>query len=160
MTNKVTAPASEQEETSYPAAWLFDEDGDTASGTFIKFDRAPTKEYGMKTIAVLQIAEEDRSIWLHWDALFNRFKQEVTRRPGQTLEHGERVIVKKLGLRESKNGRKYEDFEVLFPDRPPPTQAELWGDIFEPVTEPEAGTPELAGEGPEAGAVDEDGIPF
>jgi hypothetical protein len=121
---------SEDEEPSYPESWIFSEHGETVAGTFVKFDRGPTKGFGQKTLVVLDVAGTERTVWLLWDALFNRFRDEVAERAEQTLVVGERVIIKRLPEKKrSKNDREYIGFEVFFPDRPAPTQEQLWGDL-------------------------------
>jgi hypothetical protein len=135
------APELDDAAPSYPRAWMWDTE--LADGVYVKADRAPTRDYGEKTVIILQVCGEERSIWLLNDALFNQVRQEISRRPGRKLTPGERVVVQRLGERESVAGRKYMDFRVHFPDRPDPTPEQLWGDDI-------AGKADTAGDEPVA----------
>ena len=111
----------------YPKSWIFDEDGDLVEGTFVKFDRASTRDYGAKVILVLDVAGVERSIWLTQTVLFGQVRDELQKRPAKTLEPGERVVVKRLGKKDGANGRSYWNFRVLFPDAPVPSTSEMFG---------------------------------
>jgi hypothetical protein len=152
----LTPPTAD--EPAYPRSWIWDDDGDIAAGTYVKADRAPTRDYGPKTVVVLEIEGVERSIWLLNDALFNKFRQEIAARPGRQLTPGERVIVQRLEEKISQSsGRKYRDFRAYFPDKPPPTIEDLWGaDIGETKPEPKS---EMEVEAA-AGNASDDSIPF
>lgn len=126
-----TVPDS-ADETQYPAAWIFDEDGATVAGTFVKFDQGRTKEFGKKVIVVLEVAGVERSIWLSQMALFSKFRDELGSRPNNRLERGERVIVQRGSEKvEGKNGRRYWPFVVAFPDAPERSTSDLFGGFDE-----------------------------
>jgi hypothetical protein len=135
-------PELEEAAPSFPRAWMWDDDGNLAVGTFVKVDRAPTRGFGPRTVVVLDIDGEERSLWLLNEALFNQFRTEVQSRPDRKLTPGERVVAQRLGKRTSEStGRTYVDFRVAFPDRPPPTIEALWGtDVADdkPVEQPAA----------------------
>jgi len=125
----VTTPTvPQQEEPVYPTAWLWDEDGSTVAGTFVKFDEGRTKEYGKKVICVLLVNGVERSIWLSQLALFSKFRDELETRPGNRLEVGERVVVQRGAEKvEGANKRKYWPFTVAFPDAPERSTSDLFG---------------------------------
>jgi hypothetical protein len=110
----------------YPAAWKFDEDGSLVAGTFVKFDKGETKEYGSRVILVLDVDGTERAVWLSQLALFSRVRDELNRRPSKTLEPGERVVIKRLEKKMGENGREYWPFQVLFPDRPELSTTDLF----------------------------------
>jgi hypothetical protein len=134
---------------------MWDEDGDLLAGTFVKADRAPTR-YGPRTVVVLDVDGEQRSVWLLNEALFNQFKKEIQSRPDRKLTLSERVVVQRLGTRESQStGHNYVDFRAHFPDRPQPTLEQLWGDDVN------AGQPKATVDQPKAGDAGPDSdIPF
>jgi hypothetical protein len=124
--------AEQADEIQYPAAWVFDEDGSTVAGTFVKFDQGRTKEYGKKVIVVLLVGGVERSVWLSQLALFSKFKDELESRPSKTLEPGERVLVQRGGEKvKGKNDRSYWPFVVAFPDAPERSTSDLFGGFDE-----------------------------
>jgi hypothetical protein len=146
------------EEREYPESWMWDEDGDRVSGRFVRFDRAPTRDYGMKAILVLDVDGVPRSVWLTATVLFNKVRDEVASRPKRNLEPGEQVSIKRLEKTKGEGGRQgYWKFQVLFPDRPQATTEEIFDlDQGTDIPEPK----ELAESSqPAAGSQDED-IPF
>jgi hypothetical protein len=121
------------DQKQYPRSWLFDEDGDVCAGTFVRFDRGPTKGYGKKTIAVLEVTGEERSVWLYQAALYGGFRDEIADRRGHELVAGERVVIERGGMKRNEDGsREYRDFTVYFPDRPQPSTEELFPDLDAP----------------------------
>ncbi len=148
-----TVPSAADEAVEYPENWLFDEHGDLVAGTFVKFSEGPTRDYGTKVILVLSVDGKQRSVWLSQMALFNQIRDELNRRSSKRLEPGERVVVDRLGKKESENGRSYWAFRCLFPDRPEKNENELFdldlGLVKKEETEPEPPSPEP-----------DDGIPF
>jgi hypothetical protein len=109
----------------YPRWWNWDEDGDLCAGTFVRFTEG-FSEYGEKTIVVLELDGEERSIWLHETVLFDEFRREVLRRPGRELDSGERVVVKRGEKQKTKDGKRtFRGFRVVFPDQPAPTTSDL-----------------------------------
>jgi hypothetical protein len=105
---------------------MWEDDGDAISGTFVRWDSGPTQGYGEKPICVLDVEGETRSVWLMHTALYLRFEDEIRKRPQHELAPGERVVIVRKDEKESGNGRKYRDYDVLFPDRPQLTAAELF----------------------------------
>jgi hypothetical protein len=119
---------AEQEDAVYPAAWIFDEDGPTVAGAFVKFAEGRTREYGKKVICVLDVGGVERSVWLSQMALFSKFKDELESRPSKTLEPGERVVVQRGDEKvKGKNDRSYWPFVVVFPDAPERSTADMFG---------------------------------
>ena len=53
--------AEQTGETGYPESWIFGEDGDLVSGTFLRFDEGTTRDYGPKVIIVLDVAGQSGS---------------------------------------------------------------------------------------------------
>jgi hypothetical protein len=130
----------------YPAWWNWDEDGDLCAGTFVRFTQGHS-EYGPKTIVVVSVGGEERSIWLHEAVLFDEFRRELLRRPSRELDPGEQVVVRRLEKKKTADGKRtYCGFRVLFPDQPQPTTSEL----LKLDEEPEAKPP----------ADDDDSVPF
>jgi hypothetical protein len=125
----VESPASTEaylDQSDYPAWWNFDEDGDVADGTFIRFTRG-SSEFGEKTICVLSIDGEERSVWLHEAVLYDEFRRELLRRPTRELDPNEHVVIKRLDKRKTADGkRSYRAFRVVFPDRPERTTNDLF----------------------------------
>jgi hypothetical protein len=149
----MTTVPEQAEEREHPESWFWDSDGDSVLGRFIRFDRAPTKDYGMKAILVLDVAGVPRSVWLTATVLFNRVRDEVASRPNRNLEPGEQVSIRRLGKTKGEGGRQgYWKFQVLFPDRPQATTEE----IFDLGTEQE----EAAESTPPAAGSQGDEIPF
>jgi hypothetical protein len=120
-------------EAVYPAAWIFDEDGATVAGTFVKFDQGRTKEYGKKVICVLEVGGVERSVWLSQMALFSKFKDELESRPSKTLQPGERVVVQRGAekVKGKTSDRSYWPFVVAFPDAPERSTSDLFGGFDE-----------------------------
>lgn len=106
------------DELEFPQSWIFDEDGDQVAGTYVRFDRGQTKEFGSKVIVVLNVDGAERSIWLTQTAVYSKFRQELENRSSQTLEPGERVFIRRGEKVKGKNDREYWAFVVAFPDRP------------------------------------------
>jgi hypothetical protein len=124
--------AEQADEIQYPAAWIFDEDGSTVAGTFVKFDEGRTKEYGKKVICVVLVGGVERSVWLSQLALFSKFKDELESRVSKTLEPGERIVVKRGAEKvKGKNDRSYWPFVVAFPDAPERSTSDLFGGFDE-----------------------------
>jgi hypothetical protein len=122
-------------ETDFPVTWRWEEDGDEIDGTFVEIDEGPTA-FGVKPIVVLEVAGEKRTLWLLETALRNKFMDEVARRPSGDLTVGERIVVRRGGMRESASGKSYRSFHTDFPDRPKRRAAQILGSTSSP--EPEA----------------------
>jgi hypothetical protein len=127
MSPKPATTLSADEAIDYPKSWIWDEDGDLVEGTFVKFDQGQTKQYGAKVIMVTSVAGVERSVWLTQTVLFNQVRDELGKRPSKTLEPGERVVIRRLGKKESEAGTSYWNFRTLFPDRPELDAADLFG---------------------------------
>ena len=91
-------------------------------------------------------------------ALFNRVRDELSRRTSKRLDVGERVVIERAAAKkESKDGRSYWPFTVMFPDRPEKSTDDLFDLDQGPVKYKEAKRPEE----PAPGDVGPDGdIPF
>ncbi len=143
----MASPATQKEYTDaadYPRWWNWDEDGEVADGTFVRFTRGRS-EFGPKVILVLLIAGEERSIWMHETALESKFRDELLNRPSRDLDPGERVAVKRGGMQKTLDGKRdYRAFDVRFPDRPEPTTS----DLFKLDEEPDAEKPAVADDVP------------
>jgi hypothetical protein len=132
----------------YPAAWVWDEDGEQLAGTFVGFTEGYTRNFGKKVIAVLEVEGVKRSVWLTTTVLYGKFRDELRSRPGHKLQPGERVNISRNGKAESEEAMgAYWKFSVGFPDRPEPSTE----DLFDLGDEPAATEPKEA---------DDDGVPF
>jgi hypothetical protein len=146
---KAKAPG---ESAEFPRAWLWDEDGETVSGTFVGFTQGQTRNFGRKVIALLDVDGERRSLWLNSTVLLGKFRDELQGRPDQRLGQGERITVSRLGKVASAEAMgPYWKFAVLFHDRPEPSVEELFDLGGEP--EPRASAPDS---GDEAVGADDD----
>jgi hypothetical protein len=124
LANRTVEPS----EPSYPRSWRFDEDGDTVSGTFVRFDVAPTRDYGEKLILVLSAEGEEIGVWLLQTALESSIKDELARRSGHKLEPGERIVIRRLAEKQTEDGkRSYRPFRTYFADRPEVDAADFLG---------------------------------
>jgi hypothetical protein len=120
----------------YPRWWDWDEDGDIVSGTFVRFTQG-FSEYGERTVVVLLVDGEERSVWLHQTVLFDEFRREVLRRTSRELDVGEKVVVKRGEKRKTKDDKRtFRSFRVLFPDQPQPTTSDLLKLDEEPQEKP------------------------
>ncbi len=151
-----TVPA-ENDGDDYPEVWRFDEHGETVAGTFLRFERGQTRNYGAKPIAVLEVDGAERSLWLNTAALAGKFRDELEQRPERDLITGERIVVKRLGKTTTQDGQtEYWNYRVLFPDKPALRTSELFDFEGEPPRQepeqPKAETPAPAGR--------DDDIPF
>jgi hypothetical protein len=145
---------SSTDSTDFPRAWLWDADGDIVKARFVKFDVGPTKLYGKKPIAVLDVDGEQRSVWLTTTVLFAAFKEELETRDSQTLNEGELITIRWLGKAESKaGGPAYHRHKVVFHDSPGGSPESLFGlgtptlnlgefDTGEPVETSSSGRPD------------------
>jgi hypothetical protein len=114
-----TASTVPVDRDDYPANWIFDNDGETIAGTFRRFERGQTKNYGAKPIAVLEVDGQERSLWLNTAVLAGKFRDELEERPDRELTVGERIVVTRLGKATTQDGNtEYWNFRVLFPDKP------------------------------------------
>jgi hypothetical protein len=105
---------------TYPETWLWDDHGDVCSGTFCRFDKAATREYGAKLIMILEVDGRERSIWLLQTALYERVRDELAERPERKLAASERVAIHRLAETKTQDGKRtYRPFRIYFPDRPP-----------------------------------------
>jgi hypothetical protein len=128
----MASPATQEaysDPSDHPRWWNWDEDGDIAEGTFVRFTRGRS-EFGPKIILVLLVGGpfgEERSIWMHERALESKFRDELLNRPSRDLDPFERVIVKRCGMQKTLDGKRdYRAFDVRFPDRPEPTTSDLF----------------------------------
>jgi hypothetical protein len=120
------------DDSKYPRSWRWTEDGRNISGEYIQMDEAPSK-YGDRVIIVLNVASEKRSLWLNETALYNKFRDELARRPGREFTPGERITATKGEAQvEGGEGQNYWPFEVTFHDAPKRSAAEMFG--VDPIT--------------------------
>jgi hypothetical protein len=151
------------ESTDFPASWRWESDGDIERGRFVRFTSGPTKLYGRKPIAVLEVDGEERSIWITTHLLFQAFKEELERRENNTLEPGEEITIRWSGKKDPEGGGpSYHVHRITFHSSPGDSPESTFGlgtptlnlgesDTGEPVSAPNMGGP----------ATDEDdGIPF
>src|SRR5262249_38518367 len=128
----------------YPETWLWDQHGDVCSGTFVRFDKAATREYGKKLILILEVDGRERSIWLLQTALKERIRDELRERSDRRLAVGERVAIHRLAETTTQDGkRSYRPFRIYFPDRPEldlDREFELDASVPGPRLEPERAT--------------------
>jgi hypothetical protein len=126
----------------FPAACIWDQDGEKVSGTFVGFTRGQTRDFGPKVIVVLEVEGERRSIWLNTTVLHGRFRDELQQRPDHRLNEGEKITVHRLEKVESSSALgAYWKFQVLFHDNPGPTVEELFDLADEPQAEGGDGIP-------------------
>ncbi len=110
-------------------------------------------ENGEKLFLVIQIDDRERTVWLH-----HRVLENVIRRANQDkpIEPGERIIIERLGERESASERRYIDYRVIFLDWPKATLSDLLGASSQ--SEPEGFESEPEGQPDEE--AERDDIPF
>jgi hypothetical protein len=123
---------------------MWEVDGDEIDGTFVNLDEAPTS-YGDKPIVVLNVAGEDRTVWLLETALRNKFADEVRKRQSEAFTVGERIVIRRGEMRQSGTGRTYRHFTVTFVDRPKRNAVQILGP---------------APTGPATASEENDGIPW
>ena len=141
------------EQADYPAAWMWEADGDIERGSFVKFDKGMTKLYGAKPIAVIAVDNEQRSVWLTTTVLFESFKRELESRENHTLEPGERISIHYGGKKQPDGGGPaYHVHKVTFHDSPGQSTEEMFG-LGTP-------TPRLGESGSAEPDEQPDGIPF
>jgi hypothetical protein len=137
------------EKSRYPAAWIFDQDGELVEGTYVALGEGPTRGYGNRPFLTLNVDGTERTVWLLWEALVNQVLGELERRPDNEFAPGETIIIRSLGKRTSESsGRKYEDFRAIYPEAPKPTGRDLLhkyrlnGELeAEKLAEPDDGVP-------------------
>jgi hypothetical protein len=118
-TEQCAAPGAPGDSPAYPETWLWGEHGEVCSGTFVRFDKAPTREYGNKLILILAVDGRERSIWLLQTALKQRIRDELRDRSDRRLAVGERVAIHRLAETTTQDGkRSYRPFRIYFADRP------------------------------------------
>jgi len=114
------------EATQYPAAWIFDTDGEQVEGRYVALGEGPTRGYGNRPFVTLKVDGTERTVWLLWEALVNQVLGELERRPDNEFVPGETIIIRSLGKKTSESsGRQYEDFRAFFPEAPKPSGADL-----------------------------------
>ena len=133
MATKHVADAYDEAGAEYPESWIWDQDGETISGTFVEFTRGQTRAYGPKPIVVLEVEGHRRSVWLNTAVLFGRFKEELQERPEHRLVEGEQITIKRLNKVESPDAiGPYWKFRVIFHSSPEPSVDEMFGLEDEP----------------------------
>jgi hypothetical protein len=154
-----TASTIPAERDEYPANWIFDEHGETVAGTFLRFERGQTKNYGAKPICILEVEGVERSLWLNTAVLASKFRDELQERPQRELVVGERIVITRLGKTTTEDGNtEYWAFRVLFPDKPSLSTSELFD--FEGDPSRVERRPSFSDEEPAASEPGDDNIPF
>jgi hypothetical protein len=155
-----------QDETGdFPESWLWDQDGETVSGTFVGFTRGQTRDFGPKVIVVLEVDGERRSIWLNTTVLHGRFRDELQQRPDHRLNEAERITIRRLDKVESPDAvGPYWKFRVIFHDAPAPSVEEMFDLAAEPLLEqpppPKRAAKKASRSKNAAKREPEDGIPY
>jgi hypothetical protein len=144
----------------YPRSWIWEEDGDSVAGTFVRFSQGMTRDYGPKAILVLLVDGVERSLWLTQTVLFGRVRDEVASRPSKNLDQGERVVLRRLKKTQGEGGRQgYWKFRTLFPDRPEPSVSEIL-DLEDESIAQQSGEVDENGDAKPAKPSQDDDIPF
>ena len=113
--------------SSHPTSWRWDEDGHAVRGTCVRMDEAAT-DYGRSAIVVLDVAGEERSVWLFEAAIVSKFRDELAKRPSGDFTVGEGVEIDRGAEKvESANGRSYWPYRVRFPDAPQLSAGDILG---------------------------------
>jgi hypothetical protein len=135
---------------TYPETISFDP-GDRIEGRFLRLERGRTREGAERAIAILQVGDSERSLWLHEVALRERMR-ELRPEAGELL-----VIVKGREKKESAAGRWYWPISVSMPERPSGDDGPIgWDDpLLGGVEQPSADRPTSP-----AQANNDDDIPF
>ena len=106
---------ADNSEKGFPQAWIWEDDGNIDHGKFVRLTTGPTKLYGTQPIAVLEVGDEERSVWLNRFVLRQQFKEEFERRGKVELEPGEEISITWLGKVTPKGGGPpYHRFETVF----------------------------------------------
>lgn len=113
--------------SSHPTSWRWDTDGHAVRGTYVRMDEAAT-DYGRKAIVVLDVAGEERSVWLFEAATVSKFRDQLAKRPSGDFTAGERVEIERGAEKiESANNRGYWPYRVRFPDAPQRSAGDIPG---------------------------------
>lgn len=141
-----TEPVAGYDETGeFPESWIWDQDGERVSGSFVSFTRGQTRDFGPKVIVVLDVESERRSIWLNTTVLHGRFRDELQQRPDHRLNDGERITIRRLEKVESPEAiGPYWKFRVIFHDAPEPSVEEMFDLTDEPPLEQKPSKPKPA----------------
>jgi hypothetical protein len=151
----------------FPESWIWDEDGETVSGSFVGFTRGQTRDFGPKVIVLLEVEGQRRSIWLNTTVLHGRVRDELQQRPGHRLNEGERITIRRLEKVESPDAiGPYWKFRVVFHDAPEPSVEEMFDladdpPLEQPPTKPKPAAKKKATKAKQsAEAKADDDIPF
>jgi hypothetical protein len=148
-----------QNETTYPRFWDWDADGDLLEGDFVGAGQGYTQQ-GQRTFVTVNVNGEPRTLWLFHAVLGKLFAREVDSRTAKRIETGERIIIRRLGMRESGTGRTYLDFRGSFPDGPQKSQADLFGSPDDDLERHESQAESAAQPSVPPQAKDDHGTPF
>jgi hypothetical protein len=150
----------QHDDAETPKAWVWGDDGNTITGTYIGVDSAVTafSEGTPVPILILNVDGSPRSVWAFESVLRNKIAEELGKRPTRTFNEGEQITITRSAekVKPKGGGNGYWGYNVRFADSP----TQHAGDVFG-VT-PQLSTPELppapAELEPEPG--DDDSIPF
>jgi hypothetical protein len=143
-TSKRQQTATQPEARDYPQWWDFDTNGLVVEGPFVAAGRGFTA-MGERAYITLEVGGELRTVWLHHEVLRLAFAREVARREDRQIHVGESVRIERLAERDSANGRKYVNYDVVFGDSPETTQTDIFG-ASDVDRAPEAATEEEKGD--------------
>lgn len=146
----MSQPEQHEPEHQYPRSWDWQAEGSTVDGTYIKLTTGTTA-HGPAPILGLLIDGEERSLWILWAGLKSKLAQELKRRGTSEFNKGERIVITRFPMRESKvnPSQTTVPFVVEFRDEPAASAASILG---VGPSEPAAATePEL---------LSDDSIPF
>lgn len=97
--------------TTYAETLILDP-GDDITGRYLRLEQGHTKDGESRAIAILEVDDVERSLWLHETALRGQFR-ELKPEPGELVR-----IVKGAEKRKSGSGFNYWPFRVVAPERP------------------------------------------
>ena len=87
----------------------------------------PTRLYGRKPIAVLEVDGEERSIWITTTVLFESFKAELESRERHALDPGEEITIRYAGKKQPDGGGPaYHVHRVSFGNSPGDSPEEMF----------------------------------
>jgi hypothetical protein len=121
---QTTRAKAEAKESAYPPWWNWEEDGLAIGGSFVAFGEGVSRgdwtlfvTLAIDTVDGEKREPEERTVWLHHDALRSKFFERVERLG--PIELGERVEIERSAeKRLSGGGFEYFPFAVRFPDAP------------------------------------------
>lgn len=116
-------------EHAYPRSWKFGTDDplELSEGAYVSTTTAPSG-YGETPIINLNVAGEERAVWLATTVLREKFAEELRRRGARDFDRGERITIRRSAEKKtSGTGRPYWPYSVTFHDAPRQDAAALLG---------------------------------